>query len=315
MRSKLLVLFVVSLLYSIGGKAQATQDITLHTATGDIYGTMELPVSKKKMPLVLIIAGSGPTDRDGNNKVLKNFSLKMLADSLQKHGIATVRYDKRGIGASKAAAPDEKDLRFDNYIDDVTAWLRMLKKDKRFSKVIILGHSEGSLIGMTAANREKADGFISAAGIAERADKVLRKQLVGQVPPNIMDTCNAILDKLVAGENVPNTDKKLDMLFRASVQDYMISWFKYDPSAEIAKLKIPVLIIQGTTDIQVDTTEAHMLATAAPQAKLVIIEKMNHIFKESEADRQKNMETYMNGTQPVMTQMVTAVTNFVLGKK
>lgn len=315
MRSKLLLLCIVSLFYSLGSTAQSKEEIILHTATGDIHGTMQLPVPKKKIPLVLIIAGSGPTDRDGNNKVLKNNSLKMLADSLQQHGIATMRYDKRGIGESKSAAPDEKELRFDSYIDDVVAWVRMLKKDKRFSKLVIAGHSEGSLIGMTAANRVKVDGFISIAGAGERADKVLRKQLAVQIQPQMVDTCNMILDKLVAGEHVPNTDKKLDMLFRPGVQGYLISWFKYDPATEIAKLKIPVLIIQGTTDIQVDTAQAYMLAKAAPGAKLVLIDKMNHIFKESEADRQKNMEVYMNGNLPVMTELVTAITDFVWRKK
>jgi pimeloyl-ACP methyl ester carboxylesterase len=315
MRPKLFSLCLVFVLCGLVTAAQQSSEIILHTPTGDIHGTLQLPAAQKKVPVVLIIAGSGPTDRDGNNKIVKNNSLKMLADSLQQHGIATVRYDKRGIAESKAAAPDEKDLRFDNYIDDVVGWMRLLKKDKRFSKLFVAGHSEGSLIGMAAASRTKADGFISIAGAGERADKVLRKQLAVQIQPQMVDSCNNILDKLVAGEHVPNTDKKLDMLFRASVQDYLISWFKYDPQAEIAKLKIPVLIIQGTTDMQVDTAQAHMLAAAAPKAKLVIIEKMNHIFKESEADRQKNMEVYMNGNLPVMTELVTAITDFVWRKK
>lgn len=315
MRLKLFSLILLALCCHVFCRAQVSEDITLHTATGDIYGTLQIPAVKHKMPLVLIIAGSGPTDRNGNNKVLKNNSLKMLADSLQQHGIASVRFDKRGIEASKAAAPDESKLRFDDYITDVNDWMRLLRKDKRFSKVFIAGHSEGSLIGMLSAQKSRPDGFISVAGVGEPADKVLRKQLKPQLPPNIMDTCNVILDKLVAGDTVPNTDKKLDMLFRASVQRYLISYLKYNPAQEIARLKMPILIVQGTTDMQVDTAQAHLLAAAAPRAKLVIIERMNHIFKESEADRQKNMETYMNATQPVMTELVTAITGFVLQPK
>ena len=126
------------------------EEITLETKTGDIKGSLLIPSVSEKTAVVLIIAGSGPTDRNGNNPMMTNNSLKMLAKELQKNGIASVRYDKRGIGESKNSGLQEIDLRFEDYVQDVEGWIKLLKEDDRFSNIIVLGHSEGSLIGMIA---------------------------------------------------------------------------------------------------------------------------------------------------------------------
>ena len=139
------------------------ETIVLETPTGNIEGTLLLP-SKENIPLVLIIAGSGPTDRDGNSGSLKNNSLKMLAQGLYNNNIASFRFDKRGIAKSEKAMISEEDLRLEHYIRDVQQWYLLLKNDSRFSSVIILGHSEGSLIGMIASQDIFPEKFISLAG-------------------------------------------------------------------------------------------------------------------------------------------------------
>ena len=145
-------------------------DIILKTASGDIYGTLMTPKGIKSSPVVLFIAGSGPTDRNCNNTSGMNTNAyQMLAEALAKKGIASLRYDKRGIAASAAALKSESDIKIENYVDDAIAWVDMLKADARFSKIYILGHSEGSLIGMLAAKQTKVDGFISLAGIGRPA--------------------------------------------------------------------------------------------------------------------------------------------------
>ncbi|WP_197088647.1 alpha/beta hydrolase [Rufibacter radiotolerans] len=154
MKTKLLWLTLCCLLLTQSLRAQtstAGDPTELVTEKGNLKGTLLSPAGAKKMPVVLLISGSGPTDRDGNNPAMKNNSLKMVAEGLQAQGIASLRYDKRGIAESKAAGISEADLRFDQYAQDATAWAQKLKQDKRLSKVIILGHSEGSLIGMIAA--------------------------------------------------------------------------------------------------------------------------------------------------------------------
>ena len=172
--------------------------LILHTATGDIFGSLIIPAGKTTMPVALIIAGSGPTDRDGNNAMMKNNSLMQLANELAQTGIASLRFDKRGIAASMKAGMKESDLRFENYIDDVKSWVKLLRTDKRFSYITIIGHSEGSLIGMIAANTD-ADKYISIAGPGESADITLKKQLATQ-PDEIKNMCYEILDSLKAGK-------------------------------------------------------------------------------------------------------------------
>ncbi len=290
--------------------AQTEESITLKTETADIKGTLLLPEAEKAIPVVLIIAGSGPTDRNGNNPMMKNNSLKMLAEGLASNNIASLRYDKRGIAESVVPDLNELDLSFENYVEDAEGWIELLKKDKRFKKVIVIGHSEGSLIGMIAANRQKANKFVSIAGVGQPADLTIREQLEAQ-PPLILEQAAPILDSLVKGETVEEVPPLLFSLFRKSIQPYLISWFKYDPQKEIAKLKIPVLIIQGTTDIQVTVKDADRLTEAAKKAEKHIIEGMNHILKESVIDRMENIKTYNDPELPLKDGLVKAIVEFV----
>jgi uncharacterized protein len=283
--------------------------VTLETKTGKVFGTLTAPEKFSKIPVALIIGGSGPTDRDGNNPMMINNSLKMLSTELSKSGIATLRYDKRGIGESKDAMKNEADLRFDDYVNDAKEWILKLKQDKRFSKVIVIGHSEGSLIGMLAATN--ADKFISIAGAGQSADKTLREQLNAQ-PQFIQDLCFPIIDSLKNGKTVENVNPMLSALFRLGVQPYIISWFKYDPQTEIKKLSIPTLIIQGTNDIQISTEDANRLLKAKPDAKLILIDKMNHIFRIVEGDRDTNMATYNNASLPLAGELTKCMANFIL---
>lgn len=290
--------------------AQKEENITLTTKTGNIEGTLLFPEKENNVPVALIIAGSGPTDRDGNNPYMKNNSLKMIATGLSENGIATLRYDKRGIAKSKDAGLQESDLRFENYIDDAKHWVELLKKDKRFNQVVVIGHSEGSLIGMIALQQTNVDKFISIAGVGRPAADILRTQLAGQ-PPVVLDAALPIIDQLEKGDTIAEVPQMLNALFRPSVQPYIISWFKYDPQIEIAKLKIPILIIQGTTDIQVNVDEAELLKKANSKAELKIIEGMNHILKEVEIDRQKNIQTYSQPDLPLKEELINIIFKFI----
>jgi uncharacterized protein len=221
--------------------ATAPVDKTLHS-------TLLLPKdTSKPMPVVLLLSGSGPTDRNGNSPILpgKNNSLLMLADGLASNGIASLRYDKRGVGESAGAMMAEADLRFETYVDDAVSWCEQLRKDKRFSAVIIAGHSEGSLIGMLAAKRCNADAFISISGAGRVAADILRTQLAGKLPPELAKQSDAILKNLEAGKTTENAPPELAAIYRPSVQPYLISWFRYDPAKSIAELTVPVLIVQA----------------------------------------------------------------------
>jgi alpha-beta hydrolase superfamily lysophospholipase len=308
---------VICLLLNVSLMAAPEMDTTftettvvLHTASGDITGTLTTPGELPgKIPVALIIAGSGPTDRNGNNPMMKNESLKMLAHGLASNRIATLRFDKRGIGESKDAGKKEADLRFEDYIHDAAGWIDLLKKDSRFSKVYVVGHSEGSLIGMIAA-LNKASGFVSIAGPGRSADKVLKEQLAAQ-PQMVKDSSFPIIDSLVMGKTVENVPKMLFALFRPSVQPYIISWFHYDPQTEIKKLTMPVLILQGSNDLQVTVDDANLLAKSNTKAQLAVIKNMNHIFRIVEGDRKENLATYITPTLPISEELVSAISTFV----
>ena len=309
MRITITTLFLLILTGSL--YAQVTGEaITLETETGKIEGTLLCPPASKKIPAVLLIAGSGPTDRNGNNPMMINNSLKMLAEGLFEKGIAVVRYDKRGIAESKSAALQESDLRFEDYVKDTEKWVDWLKKDSRFSEIHILGHSEGSLIGMIAAQKGDVRKFISVAGVGSPAGEILREQLKAQ-PPMVLQMALPFIEKMERGETDENVPQMLYALFRPSVQPYIISWFKYDPQKEIAKLDKPILIIQGTTDIQVTVADAEKLANANKQAKMHIIEGMNHILKEAEIDRQKNLQTYTIPDLPLKAGLIDIIAGFI----
>lgn len=291
-------------------------EMVLKTSTGDLFGTLTIPEQTQVCPIVLIVPGSGPTDRDGNSAMgLQTNAYKMLSEGLAKNGIATLRFDKRGIGKSKPAMASESELTFETYINDVVAWILRIKSDQRFATIAVLGHSEGSLIGMIAAQQTNAAGLISLSGVGKSADKLLQEQLKTKLPPQLLNESNKILDSLRIGKTVSNVDPSLLSLYRPSVQPYMISWIKYDPQKEIGKLKMPVFIIQGSTDLQVSVEDAKLLSSAKPDAKLLIIDNMNHVLKESDSDIQSNMATYSNPALPLKAGLIDELVHFITTKK
>jgi pimeloyl-ACP methyl ester carboxylesterase len=289
------------------------EEATLAKATGNVVGTIKLPAARFPVPVAVIIAGSGPTDRNGNSPAIpgQNNSLRMIADALAEQGIASLRYDKRGIAGSRAAMTSEEELRFDHFVNDAADWIRQLRADKRFSTITVIGHSEGSLIGMVAARQASADGYVSIAGVGRPATEILMEQLSAQLPPPMLAQVADIMKKIEAGQKPDSVPPMLNALFRPSVQPYLTSWFAYDPATEIARLDVPVLIIQGTTDLQVKVEDANRLAAAKPGARLVIIEGMNHVLKAASGTLPEQMPSYGDPSLPVVPRLLSEVVTFV----
>ena len=284
--------------------------VSVKTENGELEGTLLTSEKNSKNHVALIIAGSGPTDRNGNNAQFTNDSLKMLAHALAKEGISSLRYDKRGVGKSKDAGLNESELRFEDYINDAKILVDYLDNQVGFKNIIVIGHSEGSLVGMVASQQKNVAKFVSIAGAGQPIDQTIREQLKAQ-PPGVLEQSTPILDKLSEGKTVDNVPPFLNSLFRPSIQPYMISWFKYNPQKEIAKINKPVMIIQGNTDIQVSIKDANKLASANKKSQKVIIKKMNHIFKEAPLDTQDNFKTYNQPELPIKSELVQAISQFV----
>lgn len=297
---------------SLVAVAQREEQVTDSTAERVLKGTLLWPAQKTET-VVLIIAGSGPTDRDGNNPRLKSNYQKWLAEGLAQQGLATFRYDKRGVGGSTMSNPSEAAVTFTDFVLDAVDLIRKFKADKRFARVLVLGHSEGSLIGMLAIQHERVAGFISAAGLGRPVDVVLKEQLKSNPynPPALIEQSTEIIDSLKNGHPVKMISPLLQPLFRPSVQPFLISFMKFDPALEMAKLNVPVQILQGTTDIQVTVQDAERLKAAKPDAQLAIIAGMNHVFREAPAERMANMATYTQAEMPVMPAAIEAIAKFI----
>ena len=277
----------------------------------NLHGTL-IESESLNSTLAVIIAGSGPTDRDGNNVNIKGNYLMMLAEGLNENGISTFRYDKRGVGKSLGDITSPDEIKFTDYINDAISIINHFRETKKYKRITVIGHSEGALIGMIAS-RSIADSFISIAGAGEDYLTLIERQLSIQ-PEYIKSMSTPILKKLKNKKPVDSVPPLLNSLFRSDVQMYLIDASSYLPVVEISKLDIPVLIIQGTHDIQIDVDDAIKLDLAAKNSQLELIEGMNHVFRQASENRLLNLQTYGNPNIPIDNNMVDIVSEFIINK-
>ncbi|MDY7095063.1 MAG: alpha/beta hydrolase [Acidobacteriota bacterium] len=284
----------------------------LGISEGSLFGTLLVPEGLPPYPVALIIAGSGPTDRNGNNPLAgENNSLRYLAEGLAAAGIASLRYDKRMIGDSAGLDLKESDVVFDDFVSDASQWVERLRGDSRFSSVTVIGHSEGSLVGMLAVRRASADAFVSIAGPGRPLGALLREQLEGKLPPKEAIRAEEILTSLERGESVAKVPNILSSLFRPSVQPFLISMLRYDPTKEIAKLEVPTLIVQGNTDIQVPVQDALALKQAAPEAEFRLVDGMNHVLKSVPSELAAQQASYGDPKLPLAEELLGPITELI----
>ena len=238
----------------------------------------------------------------------QNNSLKFLAEGLTQNGFAVFSYDKRIFAQMISKTMDEKKLSFEDFINDAKDVITYFKSQKKYAKIIIAGHSEGSLIGMVAA-KDNVDGYVSLAGAGRPIDEVISEQ-VAKNSPTLKEVAATDFAILKEGKTFENKNPMLASLFRESIQPYMISWIKYNPQDEIKKLQIPILIINGTKDIQVPPSDAELLHKANLKSTLKIIDNMNHIFKEITVD-EDNIKSYSDPKLPVMPELIQQITTFI----
>ncbi|CEJ67290.1 MULTISPECIES: alpha/beta fold hydrolase [Citrobacter] len=283
---------------------------------GPLKGTLLTP-SSKPTAIVLIVPGSGPTDRDGNNPLGVNASpYRLLAEALVAKGFATLRIDKRGMFASVMAVEDANAVTIADYVDDVRSWLKVLKREMQTSCVWVLGHSEGGVVALAAAQEQDVCGVVLIAMPGRPMGEVLRGQLKAN-PANalLLNEALPIIDALEHRRRVDTTNihPALQNLFNPSVQGFLINAFSYNPSHLISTISKPVLVLQGQRDLQVEETDARMLKAANPQASLVLLPNMNHVMKEvTSDDRKANISSYAEPALPLAPGLVDSIEHFLI---
>ncbi len=272
-----------------------------------IDGTLLTPNSGSNT-LAIIIAGSGPTDRDGNQNFLKTSNLKKLAVNLTNNGIATFRYDKRIVKQIRKGNVDPN-IMFDNFVSDAINVVNYFKKQNTYKKVYIIGHSQGSLIGMMAA-KENVDGFVSLAGAGQTIDNVITEQ-IQKTAPMFTDDTKRVFSVLKEGKTTTDYPAALASVFDISVQRFIANWMSYNPQEEIKKLDMPILIVNGTKDLQVSVEEAKLLNDSAKNSELKLIDKMNHVLFIIEGDDQENAKSYNDHAGKVSEELINTIVAFI----
>jgi len=289
--------------------------MTLPGPQGNLAGTFV--DAGKDTPVVLFVPGSGPTDRDGNNPMgVSAASYRLLAEALSQRGVSSLRADKRGMFESKAAIADANKVTIQDYASDAHGWASALRKKTGAPCVWLLGHSEGGVVALSAAQDPKdLCGVILVSTPGRKLGEVIREQLKAN-PANaaLVEPAETALAQLEAGKtvDVATLPAPLHPIFAAQVQPFLINLLSLDPTAMAAKVSLPMLIVQGGKDIQVSKRDAEALHSAQPKSTLVMPTSMNHVLKDVVGDdRAANLATYANPTQPVNQEMVEAIIAFV----
>ena len=306
---------VLATMLGLGIPTQANGDIEAPGPNGPLRGTMNLPA--KDAPIILMIPGSGPTDRDGNSPLgVRAAPYRLLAEGLAVQGIGSLRIDKRGMFGSQGAVIDANAVTIDDYVRDIGAWVDLIRTQTGAKCGWLLGHSEGGLVALTSAAKvEHLCGLILVATAGRPLGDVLKEQLHAN-PANapLMRAANQAIDELSAGRavDVANFPPELARLFSPSVQEFLISTFPLDPAVLVGKIAKPILIMQGERDLQVSVADAERLARAAPSATLVILPDTNHVLKQvGSGGRNPNLATYGADDLPLAPGVVDSIARFV----
>lgn len=304
---QLLTLFCVSMVIAQTDIAQ--EELLIYNDSVQLPGTLTYNKTLKKQPLAIFIHGSGNVDRNGNQIGLSGANyIKELSEALNKNGIAFYRYDKRSATQSNLKFM-MKDMRFDAFVEDAQLVLDKFKEDKRFSEITIIGHSQGSLIGMLTS-KNGADKYISLAGPADAINTTITAQIRTQNGDSLANIVDNHFKELKSTGKIEKVDPNLMAIFNPLNQKFFKTWMAYTPTEEISKVDIPTLILNGTKDLQVLEADARALLKSKPNAELKLIENMNHVLKTIIND-DDNLKSYNSTDFTLSEDLVEVITAFI----
>ncbi len=264
-----------------------------------LAGTLLMPLFSEiqYVPGIVLVAGSGPTDRNGNNPLAPDRIdlLKDIAELLARNGIASLRYDKRGIGQSTprprgSLEEQEAFFAWDNFVGDVeAAHAELLRHDEiKPYATALLGHSEGGLLALAASKAlaaKKLHALVLAATPGRRLDEILRAQIARDAPPALrLPTDRAIATILETGRVPTNLPPELQLLFPLYAGPFLQKLLTFDPAVLLAESRMPCLLVQGGADRQVVPMEdvqplIDALRTRGVSGEAVVIPQVSHNLK------------------------------------
>jgi uncharacterized protein len=276
---------------------------------GFIDAVLTVPSDVERPPVVLLIAGSGSTDHDGNGPQAKPATLKKLSEQLVARKIATLRYDKRGAGGWKAEYGRPEDFRFPQFVDDATALVNYLRGSRKFSRVVLAGHSEGGLVAILTARRVPVDRLVLLVTAARRQGDLVKAQLEKKLPPDKLEPIVKAIDAMMAGQIVDPPPQGLAIA--PSMQPGIASAFAEDPIPPLKLIDQPTLIIGGGRDLQMARLDFAALSAASPVAKTLWLPEMNHVLVDV-TDDADNMTAYNQSERALNSALVDSVAAFIL---
>lgn len=276
---------------------------------GILYGRL---LTGEHDRVAILVAGSGPTDMNGNSELIRgeNDSFLQLAKKLNSTGTATFRYDKRSAGKSKTSFDGSEEVIIGDFVDDLVSVIDEMKA-KGYEEVVLLGHSQGSLISILAAQQRDVQAVISIAGSGRSIDQNLIEQYMEN--ESLYEDHIHVIETLRDGVVVPEAEK-VDAMFAVEKQRFLIDWMRYDPAKEIAELDVPVLIIQGGEDLQTSLVDSSLLFMGVDQGVLTIVQDMNHVLKEVKG-KSENIHSYQDPSYRLSPVLVDEITDFLLDDK
>jgi pimeloyl-ACP methyl ester carboxylesterase len=278
---------------------------------GFIDAVLPVPPDVERPPVVLLIAGSGSTDHDGNGPQAKPATLKKLSDQLVARKIATLRYDKRGAGGWKPDYGRPEDFRFPQFVDDATALVNYLRGSRKFSRVVLAGHSEGGLVAILTARRVPVDRLVLLVTAARRQGDLVKAQLEKKLPPDKLEPIVKAIDAIMAGRTVDPPPQGLAIA--PSMQPGIASAFTEDPIPPLKLIDQPILIVGGGRDLQMARLDFAALSAAAPVAKTLWLPDMNHVLVDV-TDDADNLAAYNQPERALDSALVDSVAAFVLAE-
>jgi hypothetical protein len=284
---------------------------TFTSGAMELAGTLALPAGATRPPMAVIVAGSGPTDRNGNARVgLRTNAYAQLAWGLAGKGIASLRYDKRVLPTAKGQL-NLADLSFDDFVADLTAAVAAVRGE--YGGVVVIGHSEGGALAVRAAARGLAvDGLVLVAAPGRPLAALLHEQIGRQVDSAMLVRFDSALALYLRGEDPGELPPALRALVLPVNRRFTQGWAAFDPARELATVKAPILILQGETDIQVRVTDAEALKDARDDAELVLLPGMNHVLKAAaDTTLGAQVPTYINPTLSIVPAVVETIAGFI----